>query len=60
MVSHTADLNAEMQAFCANMAAQPPKDWPADAREIVSEVLCRYDGPDEAWPWNRNRPFPAP
>lgn len=53
-------FGGRLQAFCANMAAQPPKDWPADAREKVSEVLCRYDGDEEAWPWNRHRPFPAP
>lgn len=53
-------FGGRLQAFCANMAAQPPKDWPADAREKVSEVLCRYDGDKEAWPWNRHRPFPAP
>ena len=52
-------FGGRLQAFCANMVAQPPKSWPEHLRAQVSDLLCRYDGDDEPWPWNRHRPFPT-
>lgn len=48
-----------LQAFCANMVGKAPADWPAEARKKVEAMVCRYEGKEEPWPWNRHRPFPA-
>ncbi|MBX3178737.1 MAG: phytanoyl-CoA dioxygenase family protein [Candidatus Hydrogenedentes bacterium] len=48
-----------LQAFCANMVAKTPADWPDEARAKLEAMVCRYAGSAEPWPWNRHRPFPA-
>ena len=48
-----------LQAFCANMVAKTPADWPEEAKAKLEKMTCRYTGSAEPWPWNRHRPFPA-
>lgn len=48
-----------LQAFCANMVAKTPADWPDEAKAKLEAMVCRYGGSAEPWPWNRHRPFPA-
>lgn len=48
-----------LQAFCANMVAKTPDDWPQEAKDKLEAMVCRYAGDAEPWPWNRHRPFPA-
>ena len=48
-----------LQAFCANMVAKTPADWPDEAKAKLEAMVCRYAGSAEPWPWNRHRPFPA-
>ena len=55
----TDSLGERLQAFIGDMVANPPAEWPEEARTKTESKLARYSGEADPWPWNRIRPYPS-